>query len=314
MSTAQHKQRRLCVIGSLNVDLTVSIPRFHQPGETVFGTAFATYPGGKGGNQAVAAARLGADVLLCGRLGDDPHGRLYRQSLAGEGIDTAGVVTDPVAATGVALIEVDAAGENRIAVVPGANMAVDRAQIDALMPQLLARDIFLLQLELDLDVTAYVARALRTAGKTVLLDPGPAPGGPLPEGLLAAADYLLPNRHELAALSGMPTDTAAQVQAAARALLAQGPRAILAKRGARGCLYVTADDVQAIPPFPVATVDTTAAGDSFAGGFAAALAWGAQPADAAYFASAVAALSTTGQGAQGAMPSLAQVRAFLGVV
>ncbi len=299
----------ICVIGSLNVDLTVTLPRFHLPGETITGTAFNTYAGGKGGNQAVAAARLGAAVAMVGKLGNDGNGAFYRHTLQGHGVGLSGVLTAPEAPTGVALIEVDAAGENRIALVPGANALVDRAQIDSLGPLLQKHRIFLLQLEIPMDVTVYAADLLGSRGGTLLLDPAPAV--PLPEGLYGHVDCLTPNETELALLSGLPAGSPEEAEQAARALLRRGAKAVLAKLGGKGCLYVDGERTLRAPGFQVDVVDTTAAGDSFNAGFAVALAMDWPLEEALRFANAVGALSTTGKGAQAAMPTMAQALAFL---
>lgn len=303
--------KKICVIGSLNTDLTVRLPAFHAPGETVIGDSFATYPGGKGGNQAVAAARLGAPVAMVGKLGDDPYGRLYRSVLAENHIDAAGVEVAAGLPSGIAFIEVNHAGENRIIVVPGANSAVDCAQIDRLWPFLLGQDIFLFQLEIPLDTITYAAARLRAAGKTILLDPAPAPAAALPDALLAAVDYLLPNASELACLGrlhGLASDAPIAI---AQALMAAGVGAVIAKRGKEGAILITPEDAARVPSYPVRAVDTTAAGDSFAAGFAASLAEGKTPLEAVRFANAVGALSTLGHGAQSAMPSMAEAMAFL---
>ncbi len=299
----------LCVIGSLNVDLTVTLPRFHLPGETITGTAFHTYTGGKGGNQAVAAARLGAIVSMVGKLGSDSNGNLYRRVLADHGVDLTGVLTAEDTPTGVALIEVDASGENRIALVPGANALVDRPQLESLIPFFKGYRYFLLQLEIPLTATALALSLVKVQGGVVLLDPAPAV--PLSDDLLSCVDFLTPNETELALLSGGATGTLREVEIAAAALLRRGAGAIVAKLGAKGCLYVDKDQTLHSPGFTVEPVDTTAAGDSFNAGFATALARDYPLKEALRFANAVGALSTTGKGAQAAMPSLEQVLGFL---
>lgn len=299
----------LCVIGSLNVDLTVTLPRFHGPGETITGGDFRTYAGGKGGNQAVAAARLGGQPRFIGKLGDDGNGDFYRHTLTAEGVDITGVATVPGVPSGVALIEVDAAGENRIAVVPGTNGLVDEAHIDAALQAVPADAICLLQLEIPMPSVIHAAQAVKRRGGTVILDPAPAV--PLADGLLQLVDWLTPNEHELKLLTGLPTDTQEQVETAARALLKRGVGAVVAKLGGRGCLCVTGDGAQFVPGFRVQVVDTTAAGDSFNAGLAVALAQGMQGTQALRFANAVGALSVTGAGAQAAMPRMADALALM---
>lgn len=294
--------KRLCVIGSLNVDLTITIPRFHAPGETISGTGFATYTGGKGGNQAVALGRLGADVAMAGLLGRDAHGDLYAERLKQEGVD-ATLIERCEQPTGVALIEVESAsGNNRIALNAGANQMLNEAYIDRVLPRLLACEVFLFQLETPLEAVGYAARRLHEAGKTILLDPAPA--RPLSDELLRCVDYITPNETELALLTGMPTDTPERVQAAAERLLDAGARAVVAKLGARGAMLFSREEILRDDGFRVQAVDTTAAGDSFNAGFACALARGMNRREALRLANAVGALSTTAMGAQAAMPSL----------
>lgn len=301
--------KKICVIGSLNVDLTIRVERFHLPGETITGTAFDTYTGGKGGNQAVAVARLGAEALMVGKLGDDANGAFYRGALSQSGVSTAYVETVPSVPSGVALIEVDGKGENRIIVVPGANGLVDKAQIDRLLPSLLTHDIFLMQLEIPLETVCYAAHVLHEAGKCIILDP--APVVPLPDSLLQNVDYITPNRIELSMLAGIDVAFGASDEEMAEALLRRGARAVIAKLGDKGCLYVDADDVIHAGGFMVPVVDTTAAGDSFNAALAVALAKGKATQEALRFANAAGALSVTGAGAQSAMPTLGQVEAFL---
>lgn len=299
----------ICVIGSLNVDLTVTLPRFHQPGETVTGSDFRVYPGGKGGNQAVAAARLGARVHMVGEVGDDGNGAFYREVIAKEGIGLAHVKEAPGVPTGVALIEVDPRGENRIAVVPGANALVNRAQVDAALAGLPGLDAVMLQLEIPMDTVVYAAQACAARAVLTILDPAPAV--PLRPELLRTVDYLTPNESELALLSGMPTDTLEKATEAAKHLLRQGVRHVVAKLGRSGCLYVSDESVRHVPGYSVDVVDTTAAGDSFNAGLAYGLCGGMSIEQALRFANAVGALSTTKAGAQAAMPTLAAVEQLL---
>lgn len=301
--------KKICVAGSLNVDLTVRLDRFHLPGETVTAKSFHTYAGGKGGNQAVAAARLGHDVMMVGKLGADENGNFYRDVLHKNGVNASCVATVEGTPSGTAIIEVDDNGENRIAIIPGTNGLVDNAYMDSTLEQMLQADIFLMQYEISLDTVTHLAKILRREGKCLILDPAPA--AVAPEGLYPCVDYITPNSTELATLTGMRVETQDEVIAAARKLLDMGVGAVIAKLGAKGCMYVDHDTVLPVSGFKVNTVDTTAAGDSFNAGFAVALA-NDMPIDKALrFANAVAALSTTGAGAQGSMPSREQVEALL---
>lgn len=301
--------KRICVIGSLNVDLTLELDRFHGPGETVLAKSLRVYPGGKGGNQAVAAAKLEIPVQMVGLLGDDENGNYYRRVLRKNGVNDQYVGTIKDVPSGNALIEVDSHGENRIAVVGGTNMLVSKEYVGSILKQLLENDIFLMQFEIPLDTVEYAAEVLRQHGKIVILDPAPAMA--VSDKLLSCVDYVIPNKSELALLTGMEVETDEQVVAAAQSLLRRGVQAVIAKLGGRGCMYVDWERVQVVDGFRVNTVDTTAAGDSFNAGFAAAIAYGKPLQEALRFANAVGALSTTAQGAQSAMPVLEETNRFL---
>ena len=294
--------KKICVVGSLNIDLTVSMERFHQPGETVTGLDFNTFTGGKGGNQAVAAARLGGDVYMVGCVGEDAHGELYLNTLKKEGIDTTFVEKTGEVSTGVALIEVDKAGENRIAVVPGANHAVTTDLISRSVEAIEKSGVMLLQLETPIESVTHAAAIGKRNGLKVILDPAPA--RPLSDALLYLCDYITPNETELTTLTGLPADTEEDAIFACSKLLKRGVKAVLHKRGAKGAMLVTKDGARMFPGFRVDAVDTTAAGDSFNAGFAAGLAMDMPVDDAVRLANAAGALSTTAMGAQGAMPDL----------
>ncbi|MDD4080786.1 MAG: ribokinase [Eubacteriales bacterium] len=301
---------RIAVIGSMNVDLVSRVPRFLLPGETLTGLSFQVFPGGKGGNQAVAASRLLPEVMMLGKLGDDQNGALYRQVLVESAIDGACVETVPGVNNGTTVIEVAAdSGNNRIIYFPGANLLVDRAQIDRYWERLMSCDVFLMQLEIPLETVTYAAGRLRGAGKTVILDPAPAV--PLTEELLSHVDYITPNEVELAILTGLETGSPGKLAAAGRKLVRMGARAVVAKAGTDGAYLIRGDEEIHAPGFRVAAVDTTAAGDSFNAGFAAGLCRGMPEKEALRFANAVGALSTLGSGAQGAMPNYDTVTKFL---
>lgn len=304
--------KKCCVIGSINVDMTITLPHFHRGGETIAGTDYGVYPGGKGGNQAVALGRLGAKVGMAGAVGADANGRMYLDVLNRERVDAELVASIQGATTGVALIEVESAsGENRIAISAGANAKVDRAYIDGIFDRLLDYDLFLMQFEIPMDSVTYAARRLFELGKRVILDPAPAPKGRLDPDLLRCVDFITPNETELASLTGMQVDSAEQIQAAALELKRQGVRAVIAKMGAAGAMLVDDNGVHHLSGFPVHAVDTTAAGDSFNAGFAYALAEGMEPVDAVRFANAAGALATTRMGAQSGMPTRAMVERLL---
>ena len=302
---------KICVVGSLNVDLTVTVPHFHQPGESMFGLSFNTYTGGKGGNQAVAAARLGAPVTMIGCLGADAYGSMYLDALKRENICQDGIVVTSAAPTGIAMIEVDPQGENRIVVYKGAN---DELTCDAITEKagyIEGSGVCLFQLENPLPSVNHAMAIARQAGAKVILDPAPVPHTPVPQAMFALCDCVTPNETELNILTGMPVDTIQQAAQAAMKLIQMGCPAVINKRGGQGSLLVTQEGYKLFPGFTVQAVDTTAAGDSFNAGLAVGLAMGLELGDAIRMANAVGALSTTAHGAQAAMPSMDQVMALL---
>ncbi|CAN5909076.1 ribokinase [soil metagenome] len=293
------------VVGSCNLDLVVQVRRHPRPGETVLGTGHFENPGGKGANQAVAAARLGAAVAMVGRVGDDDAGRQLRDALTADGVDVSAVTTS-TRPSGIALITVDEAGENAIVVSPGANDDVDGAAVDAHRELLTDAAVCLLQLEIpDAGVTA----AARAAGGTVILNPAPA--RPLDDALLAATTILVPNASELAWLAD--ADEAVDIDAAAaqaRSLALHG--AVVVTLGANGACVVHDDTVTHVAAPQVDAVDTTAAGDAFCGALADALARDAELVEAVRWATAAGACATLRSGAQRSLPDRAAVTAMLG--
>jgi ribokinase len=288
---------RVVVVGSINADLVVSAPALPGPGETVTGGTFARHGGGKGANQAVAAARLGAAVALVGAVGDDDLGAAALAELAAEGIDVAAVSRAAGLATGVALIVVDRAGENAIAVASGANGALDAARVAAALDGRLTGPggVVLLGHEVSDEAVLAGARAAHAAGWTAVLNPAPA--RPLGDELLALAPLLTPNATEAAALTGE-----ADPEAAAAALAASTGAPVLVTLGSAGALLLDGGRAERIPPPRVDVVDTTGAGDTLNGALAAELARGADLQRAARAAVAAAALSTQAAGARGGMP------------
>ncbi len=301
---------RVAVVGSLNMDLVIRAPHLPSAGETVLGGTFTTFAGGKGANQAVGAARLGATVAMVGRVGDDAFGRALRDGLVRERIDASGVRTDTHAATGVALITVDSAGQNTIVVASGANASLTREDVDAARNAIAQSAVVLLQLEVPLDVVHYAAQIAHAAGCTVILDPAPAPGEPLPDDLYRLLSVIHPNEVEARALTGIAIATEADARRAAEALLARGCQAAVIKLGARGAYLAAGAQREAVPAIQVSAVDTTAAGDAFAAGMAVALAEQASLPAAVQFATAVGALKVTRMGAQRSMPTREQLREF----
>lgn len=297
----------IVVVGSLNADLVVRVDRFPAAAETVSGRDLRVFPGGKGANQAVAAARLGGRVRMIGRVGRDDHGRRLRDSLTAAGVDVAGLIDDPVEPTGTAIITLDASGQNQIVVVPGANGRLVVEDVERAAAAFDGSRVVLLQLEVSLAVVEAAAHRGRAAGATVILDPAPARFDAVP--LLPLADVVTPNETELRTLT---PEAAADAGDAARAriLLERGAGRVIAKLGARGALEVTADGEREVPPIRVTAVDTTAAGDVWNGAYAVALAEGRARGEAVAFATAAAALSVTRPGAQPSMPSRDEVVSF----
>jgi ribokinase len=298
-------QPHLIVVGSSNTDLIVRAERLPCAGETVLGGDLATAAGGKGANQAVAAARLGARVTFVGRVGTDMFGQQALAGLERDGLDLRFLRRDASAPSGVALIVVDAQGQNLIAVAPGANHRLTPADVEAARPALAEAQVMLLQLESPLETVLAAARAGRAAGLTVILNPAPAQ--PLPAALYEALDYMTPNEHEAAMLTGL-----AEPQAAAADLLARGVGTVIVTLGVAGALVAArSGEVLHVPGFQVQAVDTTAAGDAFNGGLGTALARGLALPEAVRYAHAVAALSVTRPGAQPSLPTQAEVDGFL---
>jgi ribokinase len=297
------------VVGSLNMDLRLQVPRLPRPGETLTGTAFDTDPGGKGANQAVAAARQGARVALLGAVGDDAHGRTLIAGLRADGIDTTAVATLAGMPTGTAALLLQPGGENSIVVIPGANHAVTAATVQAHADRLRQARVVVAQLECPLDAVTAALQLARSAGALTLLNAAPAQ--PLDDTLLGLLDGLIVNETEAAELTGHPVADAAAALAAAEALRHRGPRHVLVTLGAEGLVLAGPHGSLALPAPCVTAVDTTGAGDTVVGALAAALATGRPLREALVRAQAAAALAVTRAGAQSAMPTAAAVDAFL---
>lgn len=301
--------------GSINIDLTARSQRLPRPGETVHADSYAIGLGGKGSNQAAAAARLArsfnVDVALAGRVGRDAFGAQARASLEGFGVDLSPLRDDPEHPTGIALIGIDASAENCITVAGGANMAVDGTDVVAASPWLDRAKVLLLQLEIPQTVVLAAARQTKRAGGLVVLDPAPAPEYGLLDALWSEIDILTPNESETFSLTGIRPATIEEAKTAAEALVAKGVRAVLVKMGAKGVFWHDGTSSGHIPPFQVTPIDTVAAGDCFNAGLAVALARGEKLPEAARIASACGALATTRRGAADAAPEWSEVAALL---
>jgi ribokinase len=300
---------RILVVGSINVDIVAMTERLPTPGETVTGGTLLINHGGKGANQAVAARRLGADVRFIGCVGDDTFGPELRQSMVAEGIGVQGLATIAGMHSGTAVIVVDAAGRNQIAVASGANLHLTVDWVGRFLEAFAWAQVVICQLEVPLDTVLWTLRTARQHGATTVLNPAPAQ--PVPPELWALVDYVTPNEVEAAQVSGLPLAALSDADNVARALLARGPRVVLLTLGAQGAFAGTLDHMVHIPAFPVTVVDTTAAGDAFNGALAVALAEGRPLVGAVRFANAAAGLACTQRGAQNSLPVRTQVEAFL---
>lgn len=301
----------IIVIGSLNADLVQNVDRLPKPGETVVGGNLETFSGGKGANQAVAAGRMGARVSMIGQLGNDSLASLLLTSLKSAGASTD-LVGKSDCSTGAAVILVLPDGENVIVISPGANATVTPSLATERLSILREGSYLLSQLEIPIESVQESLAVAKARNATTILDPAPA--RPLPTELLQNVDFLTPNETETLTLLGGPSlsmDVDSDVELAAKKILALGPRAVVLKLGARGCMIATEQGSIRAPGFKVSAVDTTAAGDVFNGAFATALAEGQTVQHAASFANAAAALSVTRPGAQNSVPSRREVNRFL---
>lgn len=302
--------------GSVNIDITARAERIPHPGETVHAASYATGLGGKGANQAAAAARLGQGcglgVFMAGRTGTDNFGAMARALLAPFGVDLSALREDPDHPTGVALITVDSNAENVITVAGGANMALDLTDVAAHRALIHSASTVLLQLEIPLDLTIAIAAEARRAGTLVILDPAPAPAEGLPEALWQVLDVVTPNETETRLLTGIYPETREDAARAARKLQALGASHALVKMGARGVYYLNATTEGFVPPYPVTAIDTVAAGDCFNAGLATALTLGKPLDEAVRFAAACGALATTKRGAAESAPHWNEVVSLVG--
>ena len=299
----------IVVFGSISMDLTTYVPRLPAPGETLFGSRFITVPGGKGYNQALAAARLGVTTKFIGRVGDDSFGTGVRQFLAQEPLDTTGLITDPENATALAVISVDDAAENSIIVISGTNMFHDDTDVARAQTALADAKVLMLQLETPQKTSFAAARIAREMGVTVILDPAPAV--PLADEVYQLVHVMTPNEGETEVLTGMRPENATEAAQAAAVLRQRGVEVAVIKMGATGVYYESADESGFVEPFAVNAIDTVAAGDAFNGGLAAGLAEGQPLGQAIRWGAAAGALATTKPGASVSMPHRAELDALL---
>ena len=296
---------RITVVGSANMDLTFRVPRLPAPGETACGTAFYKGFGGKGANQAVAAARLGAHVAFVGCVGADDFGKAIREELLRQGVGVTHLKTDPERPTGTAVILVDDAAENAIVGVPGANLGLTPDDMEAAAALLRSSAFILAPCETMIETITAAFRIAHDAGRMCILNPAPA--RELPDELLRMIDVVVPNETELRMLTGRTTDSLDDVVAAAKVLRFRGPEVAIVTLGNRGALVVNAGGYEHLPGVPVTAVDTSGAGDAFCGALVAALAERKSLLDAARRANIVAARSVTRPGTQASYPRRTEI-------
>ncbi len=306
-------EQKILIMGSFVADLAFRASRLPVWGETLIGSVFAVGPGGKGSNQAVAAARAGARVQFLSKLGDDAFGKMARATWAEAGID-ASLVPDCGVPTGGATIMIDeVSGENAIIVVPGACFTLTTTEVDAQADAIRAASVFMTQLELPLDTVARGLEIARGSNVPTILNPAPAPAEGLPDALLQLADYFVPNETEAALLTGLPVETIEQAERAAEALRGRGAKNVILTLGERGALVLAEKAApELVPAFRASTVvETTGAGDAFCGGFAAALAEHRVLLECVRFGCATAGISVMRPGTANSMPQRAEIDELL---
>ena len=308
--TQQANSGGVVVLGGINMDLVTISARFPRPGETVVGSRFLTYPGGKGANQAVAAARMGAATAMVGRVGDDVFGPQLMETLRDSGIKVDGVAVAQDNTSGIAVINIDESAQNQIIQILGANDTCGDAEAVRVGQALVNASTLLLQLEVSVDLSLKVAKEAFEQGKTVILDPGPVRH--IPSEFFAYCSVITPNETEAQALVGFPVVDRTSAAQAAEQLLARGVGIAVVKLGAQGVYFANADGGDFVTPFQVDAIDSVAAGDAFNGALAVSLAEGATLEQSVRMAAAAGALAVTKSGAQDSMPYRKEVEGLLG--
>ena len=301
--------KKICVIGSLNMDLVVNVDTMPKPGQTIIGSNFKEVPGGKGANQAVAMARLNGNVSMIGKVGEDGFGQTLINSLKNDKVDTTYIQTAK-GATGVALITVDKNAQNSIVVSPGANFEVKEDDIDNNIEAIKNSDIVVLQLETPLNTIKYALNKAKELNKYTILNPAPAVK--LDDEIIKNVDLLTPNETELEIISGVSIETEEDIQKAAQIMIEKGVKELIVTLGSKGSLYINKEKSMFKKAYKVEAVDTTAAGDSYTGALAVALSQDNGIEDSMDFASKVGALSVLKEGAQSSLPTLEDVKNFRG--
>lgn len=299
----------ILVFGSISMDLTTYVPKLPRLGETLRGSAYITVPGGKGDNQAVASARMGAKTGFIGRVGDDRFGDEVIRIVGGENVDVSGLIKDSDNDTGLAVISVDENADNSIIIISGANMAMDESDINRAKSVMSGVKVVMLQLEIPVDVSIAAAKMAKGKGALVIFDPAPA--SKLPDDAFRFMDVITPNEVETEAMVGFYPENERDAIKAAKLLCEKGVGTAIIKMGAQGAYYDGVDGGGFVPAFKVDAIDTVAAGDAFNGGLAVALAEGKPMAEAVRWAAAAGAIATTRKGAMPAMPFRKEVIALL---
>ncbi|MDU2147772.1 MAG: ribokinase [Paeniclostridium sordellii] len=301
--------KKICVIGSLNMDLVVNVENMPKKGQTLIGSDFKEVPGGKGANQAVAMARLGGDVTMVGKVGTDSFGETLINALKKDNVDTTYIHKEN-GSTGVAMITVDQNAENAIVVAPGANFKVNQNDIDKNVEAIKTSDIVVVQLETPLETIKYTLKKSKEFGKYTILNPAPAVK--LEDSIIENVDLLTPNETELEILSGITIENEADILTAAKVMIKKGVKELIVTLGSKGSLYINKDIERFKKSYKVEAIDTTAAGDSYTGALAVAFSKGENVEYAMDFASKVGALCVTKEGAQSSLPTLEEVNEFRG--
>lgn len=298
----------ILVIGSLMMDQIVLTERMPRKGETIIGEKFIKMPGGKGANQAVAAARLGADIKMAGMVGDDENGQMFIDILNNENIDTSAIISDKTSTTGIGVVMTERNGDNRIIVIPGANLVYSLDDLKKIKEKIKKADLLILQLEIDLHVVQMAVNFAYEFGVEVLLNPAPA--HEISDELLSKVTYLTPNETELEILTGLTVSNTSEAIVAAKLLLSKKVKNVIVTLGDKGALIVNKDKVNHIKGFAVKPVNTVAAGDAFNGGFAVQILNGSSIDDAVKYANAVGGLAVTKEGAIPSIPTKEEVEEF----
>ncbi len=300
---------KILVIGSANVDMTVTVENFPKPGETIFGKNFERFPGGKGANQAVGCAKLGADTTFLGKMGNDGFKDYLFANMSGCGVDLGKVIISDSSSTGVALISVDTVGQNQIVVVSGSNMELTATDVEKYSDEFVNTDVILTQLEIPIET---VAKVVELAGQNnIICILNPAPARQLSDKIFQNVDYLTPNETELAILTDAQVDTPEELRAAARTLIKRGIKNIIVTTGKKGAVWISESEERVFPAQTVTAKDTTAAGDAFNGALAVALSRGYTTPESIEYANLVASIAVTRMGAQTSMPTRGEVEGLI---